>query len=268
MKKIFSFQYIIFAVILLGFMSCDKEDQKDLPDYESHTLRSNFTNTDYTIQVLYPDNYKASEAYPTVFMFDADWYAEEMRTIFHEKYATQCVLVAVGYKGKIKRERDFTYPQDDIMRGSGGGKEYIQFINNELLPYVKNELNIISTEKTFLGHSLGAYLGIYLLLQQEFPNPFENIIAVSPSLFWHDAYIFEMENSYANAHNDLNVNLYMSVGDLEGVTMNTHFDAFVNKMQSRSYNGLSLFTERLKNRSHQNTPILGFDNGLTYILKN
>lgn len=265
MNKSLFFQYLLLAMAIISLSSCSKDNTDNLPGYESHLIKSEATATDYMIQILYPDNYDVSKAYPTVYMLDADWYMDEMVDVVRNQYARDFVLIAVGYNGKIKRERDFTFPADKMLKHSGGGNDFIRFINNELLPFVENELNIKSSEETFMGHSLGGYLGLYLMLQEEFPNPFENIIVVSPSLFWSDGYLFELENQYANANNQLNVNLYIAMGELEGLTMNTHFNAFVNRLQSRNYEGFTLVSERLKNRSHQNTPILGFENGLSII---
>lgn len=265
MSKSFIFQYLILGFAMCGLISCDKDDVDNLPGYEAHIIKSEITSTDYMIQILYPDNYDTSKAYHTVYMLDADWYMDEMADVVRDKYAGEFILIAVGYNGKIKRERDFTFPADKMLKDSGGGKGYIQFLHNELLPFIENELNIKSAERTFLGHSLGGYLGLYLMLQEEFPNPFENMILVSPSLFWSDAYLFELENQYANANNQLDINLYIAMGELEGLSMNTHFNALANRLQSRNYEGFTLVAERLKNRSHQNTPILGFENGLSII---
>ncbi|MBQ0740652.1 prolyl oligopeptidase family serine peptidase, partial [Aquimarina celericrescens] len=89
---------------------------------------------------------------------------------------------------------DYSYPKDpDFPHPSGGGKKFIDFMNKELIPYIEGELKIIPVDRTLYGHSLGGYLALYTLFQQEQPNLFKNVIAASPNLMWYNSYLFYLE---------------------------------------------------------------------------
>jgi predicted alpha/beta superfamily hydrolase len=254
----------LFSTIGIMVSGCSKEKQAEPRQPIAATVSSVYTGTDYAIRILLPDNFNADSAYHVVYLLDGDDYFGEMTKVIQAQYRYNTILVGIGYKGTNRRMTDFTYPADKISDKSGGGIQFVKFLTKELLPFIKAQ-GIQATQQTLAGHSLGAYLALYLTFQTEIANPFNNIIAISPSLFWHDAYIFQLEASRFNQSKNLPVHLYLAVGDIEGVTMNTHFKAFINKLTLRNYTGLQLNYELLRNRSHNNTPITGFEKALSTI---
>lgn len=265
MKKITG--KLCLLVILIAINSgCQKLEMQNIENSESYLINSYYTGSKYNLQILYPTNYNSSIEYQTIYLLDGDWFFNELAEIVKSKYASDIILIGIGYKNKNKRETDFTYPSDDYLSNSGGGKKFLQFINNELIPFVENDLSIKSSETTLCGHSLGGYFALYQLLQQNYPSPFNNIVTASPSLFWSEAYIIDLENKYHNSNNSLNIKLFNTMGDLEGVTMNTSFNAFNNKLKSRNYIGLLFNHVRFYNTSHNNNPIKSFAEGISFIL--
>lgn len=263
MKKIFGklCHLIILVIITSG---CQKEEMLTIKNSVAYSIHSSHTGNEYNLQILYPENYDSLMEYQTIYLLDGDWYFNELAKIITSKYASEIILIGIG--NVDKRNTDYSYPKDDFLSNSGGGKEYIQFLNNELMPFIENDLSIKSSENTLAGHSLGGYFALYQLFQQDYPSPFDNIIAASPSLFWSEAFILDLENQYHNNNDTLNVKLYTTMGDLEGLTMNTMFDAFNNKIESRNYTELSFDHVRFYNTSHNNNPIKSFEEGISFIL--
>ena len=214
MKKIFG--KIGHLIILLAIISaCQKEDMQAIENSIAYSINSSYTGNEYNLQILYPKNYDSSVAYQTVYLLDGGWYFNELAEVVKSKYASEIILIGIGYKNDNKRNTDYSYPADSYLSNSGGGKKYLQFLNNELIPFIENDLSIKSIETTLCGHSLGGYFALYQLLQQNYPSPFDNIVAASPSLFWSEAYILGLENQYNNVNDSLNVKLYNTMGDLE-----------------------------------------------------
>jgi len=203
------------------------------------------------------------EAYHTIYLLDGDGYFNELSHIILDEYPDEIVLVGIGYDGENKRHSDFTYPEDDLLPHSGNANLYIQHLIKELIPFVEDSLLIQTTQRTLAGHSLGGYFGLYLLFQEEFTNPFDNIISASPSLFWHDAFLLGLEDQFNSSNDSLSVNLYITMGDSEGVTMNTLFNALNNKIKSRNYKDLIFDHERFENTTHNNNSIKSFRKGIS-----
>lgn len=258
--------FLCLFIGLFGLTSCEKSDLSSIKNNQSYTIQSEYTKTEYGINILYPETYSETSSYRTVYILDADDYFKEIANVIEETNREDIILIGIGYTGKSRRGMDYSYPKDnDFPSESGGAKEFINFINHELIPYVENELDISSSDKSLFGHSLGGYFALYLLFQQEQENPFKNIIAASPNFMWYNAYLFDIEQKYFDIQNKLNNNLYVTVGDLEGVSINLFNDAFKNKIIDRSYNGFTFNQERLENTSHRNSPITTFKKGLSII---
>jgi hypothetical protein len=256
---------LFFCSNLLIWNSCQKENLVANSFFETHTITSTHLNKDYTIHILYPPNYTPNKTYKTLFLLDANDYFQEMVAVVQTDYLDHTILIGIDYNKFDERSSDFTYPADTRIPTSGQAKNYIQFLNKELLPYIANDLAIQSSDETLLGHSLTGYFATYLLFQQEHPNPFEHIIAASPSLWWGNAYIFELEEAFSQQFSPLNATFFMTMGDLEGVMMNGHFNAFGKILESRSYQDSTFQLKSYTNVSHRNSPILSFKDGLSFI---
>lgn len=258
--------FLCCTASLLALNSCEKDELPSKGNSHSFNLTSNYTKTKYAIKVLYPENYLPSKRYRSIYLLDGDDYFKEAGDAIIASAKEDIVLVGVGYAGKNKRGTDYSYPKDnDFPKDSGGAKTFLKFINLELIPHVEGELDILSTDRTLFGHSLGGYFVLYTLLQQEQTNVFNTMIAASSNLMWGNAYLFDLEQHYFMSDTLPDCNLYMTVGDLEGASINLFFNAFVKKLQERDYPSLNLFYDRLKNTSHRNSPIQTFENALAIL---
>jgi len=252
-------------IIFFWSVSCKKDIIKKVPESKSYSIASQYMQKEYTFYVLYPDNFDSTLNYRTLILLDANDYFIEMADVLNDDFKNQFILVGVMYNEFHERESDFTYPHDNEVPNSGHADQYVQFLSNELLPFLKNKLNIKSSDKTLLGHSLSGYFATYIQFQQKHANPFDNIIAASPSLWWGDAYAFELEKTFAANHSSLGVKYFTTIGDLEGAMMNTYFNAFVKKITSRNYPSWEFQSKRYTNTSHRNSPIVSFKDGLRFI---
>ncbi|MEN7551895.1 alpha/beta hydrolase-fold protein [Rapidithrix thailandica] len=257
---------LLFSLIV--FLSgCHEEDFSDIDRYKLSHITSTYTATKYTIHIRYPENFDTSKAYHILYLLDGNAYFREVSDLIESLQATDVVVIGIDYVNQNKRERDFSFPRDPNYSSSGGANQFVLFLKDELLPYIENQLHIQTREATLFGHSLGGYFSMYMMLQPTTGTPFDHIICASPSLWWADGYIFDMEEQYHLSHGSLKVSLYMSMGDLEGVTMNTFFQAFTRKLGSRNYKDFSFDFEQLKNISHKNSPIVSFEKGFSFIRK-
>ncbi|MEH0154095.1 alpha/beta hydrolase-fold protein [Limibacter armeniacum] len=258
----FQFQTMLLVTFILCLSGCQSDGWSSVQNSETHYLKSKYTNSNYRINVWYPEGYQSSEDYHAVYLLDGDDYFREVAEYLTGVGREDIVLIGIGYKGDNQRGRDFSYPEDDdFPNDSGGAKQYIQFLNHELIPFIEKDLNLNSIDNTLFGHSLGGYLSLYLLYQQEYENPFDYHIAASPNIMWYRHYLFELEDDFYRMEQVITQNIYVTVGDLEGVALNTSFDAFQNLLESRDYKTTVAF-ERLPNTTHRNSPIQSFIKGI------
>ena len=254
------------AVILLGvlmLLGCEKS-KIEAQRKQRFEISSTHTGFDYEINVLYPNNYVKGEPYQTVYLLDGGKYYKKAEKITNEMTNNNIVLVSIDYRGKDKRDTDFTYPKDQSFGGkTGKGDKFVQFFNSELIPHIENELGISSLEKTLYGHSYGGYFTMYYMFQQEQEVLFDNFISASIPLNFADNYLVKLEQEYFNAHDSLNCHWHISYGSIENQAL---FKGFMEKMNKRTYNGLEFMMETYENKGHNSTPMIAFENGLKFVL--
>jgi len=156
----------------------------------------------YEIFTFVPDADPPTSGFPVIYVLDANaefaTVAETVRRVSLRPRATgigPSVVVGIGYPqtsdyNMDRRNFDFTRsPASDAAlsdRGPedcGGQAAYIRFLGSELQPHIVRHLPVDQQRQTLLGHSLGGYFVLDLLVQH--PGMFAGYIAFSPSVWWN-----------------------------------------------------------------------------------
>lgn len=199
-------------------------------------------------------------------------------------------VVAIGYalagQGEDAehlplRNRDLTPVRDEKwelqMRGApppfglgdelqtGGGDAFLDFIVEELKPWLGANFSVDVNDCTLAGSSLGGALALHAMLTR--PDAFSRYLAISPSLWWGDGHLAKLEEKFAEANSDLNVQLYLCVGEAEeaqdpNAKMVSGFKAFVQQLEGRSYPSLSMTHEILAGETHVSVFNAAISNGI------
>lgn len=258
----------IGLILVFCFSNCGKA--KITLEQKAFKINSTYTNFDYDIKILYPEDYDPQQSYHVIYILDGKSYEQEFFNLVNDFYRKSIVLVSIDYSSENERDTDFTYPAHEKKFafggsiGHGGANKFIQYINHELIPHIENHLEIKPIERTLYGHSLGGYFALYMLFQQKHPNLFHNLISVSPSMYYADAHLFFLENEYAIQHDTLNHDLYLGMGDLEATAMYT---SFVEVLEKRNYSEFMFSPQIIEKSGHNNTQLTALKNGIKFILK-
>jgi len=193
--------------------------------YYSATVQDTFT-----VSVQLPKDYHSNTDthYPIAVLLDGDFYFPSMAPLVKQYEMTgllpPMILVGIGYgdfqKMDSLRVRDFLYPkalESDEMEAPGGGINFYNFITTELLPQLETELRVDSAQRTLLGHSFGGYFALAALLQQAKADKtiFSNIVAASPTLWYHNFYLNELPDELTHHKSDSRLNIVLTAGSLE-----------------------------------------------------
>ena len=156
--------------------------------------------------------------------------------------------IVVGI-ANVDRKRDFTHPSSvkedlKLVPNSGGSAHFIDYIAQEVQPYVEKKYRTTSS-KTIIGQSLGGLLATEILLKK--PQLFNNYIIVSPSLWWDKESLLSQAWKLLSAHDYSNTKVYLSIGT-EGDQMED--DAEKLLQQLRHVNDLKVIYAPLPDESH------------------
>jgi predicted alpha/beta superfamily hydrolase len=141
---------------------------------------------------------------------------------------------------------------------TGGADILLGIIKEEIIPWVEARYPA-GPDRGIGGFSLGGLFTTYALLKS--PETFSHYLMGSPSLWWDDGVIFELEEAYSATHDDLEGQVFISVGSLEEM-MVPDVLRLAETLNSRSYEGLHIEVQVLEGESHLSGAFLSLSRGL------
>lgn len=228
----------------------------------------------YKISVALPANYtETGEPYRVLYVTDAN--AEFGMAVETARLnAPGTVVVGIGYDNPgqgfaasgVPRTLDLT-PTRIAAADSGGAPEFLAFLRDELVPHVESEYHVDADDRALMGHSFGGLFATYTLLHNE--GLFDRFVIASPSIWWDDRTILEMEQEYADAHDSLDARVFLSVGSLEettsGFPMTSDMTNLARTLAERGYEGLELGAHVFEDETHLSVIGAAFSRGIRYI---
>ncbi|WP_444931730.1 alpha/beta hydrolase [Microbulbifer sp. SSSA002] len=250
----------------------------ELSSSQIYTVDSEVLKRKYDLYVKLPSGYLTdrNKAYPVIYLNDGPHTFKVASGVTHFRSMDKAIVVAIsfahGENGQFSRVRDLTPAVDSGWRRytTGGAEDYLKFIEKEIIPFIERSFRVDPRRRILSGHSLGGSFGAWVLLTK--PQLFSSYILSSPSLWFKDEMIFELEDKYASRHNSLPVNVYIATGALEtpeaGGMRKDMVDGhkrFFARLQSRNYRGLKLNGEVVNGADHFSTFPVGLAKGLRWI---
>ncbi len=196
---------IILLVILTSSFSL-AEDQ-DLPPFfiensQVITYKSKLLKRSYDIYIKFPRSFAEDKDkyYPILFLNDGNYSFPLASSLSRQMIGfgkiEDMLIVGISYSNEvtwqISRTRDYTptyapnetnYHSVEARKYSGGSGAYLEFMQEELFPFLHANYRADLTRKIYAGHSFGGLFGGYVL--RTAPNSFDYYIISDPS-FWYD----------------------------------------------------------------------------------
>lgn len=261
-----------------------------------HELPATASGRRYEVWVDLPASYAdgGDRRYPVVFVTDALYSFPLVRSIRNllgqrGRNIEDFILVGLppetGLTSKESRSRDYTpsNPLLDPRRQSGTNYSaplygeaaaYRDYVEQDVFALIAREYRADMRRKVFAGHSLGGLFGSYVLVTR--PEMFEAYILGSPSLWFHHRRIHELEQAYADAHDDLRARVRMYIGIYEtrgpgprhfrNGDMVGDMRAFERRLEARGYPGLSIDSEVIADEDHLSVFPATISRGLLWAL--
>ena len=266
---------IILLLFIPNLAMAEKPPQVKIRDTEVHHIQSSIIGETLEIDVFLPKGYfSEKKRYPVVYITDAEYNFGAVsyisRRLIKSADIPKVILVGVAYDVGYdefyhKRARDLT-PQkvrDSRFPESGYAERFIELLRKELFPFIDSKYRTNTKDRSLYGHSFGGLFGFYTLLKH--PNLFQRIISLSPSLWYADRYILQLEKSRFSEGIELPAVIYTAVGEKEPDYFVEDWKQFVQKMKARQYPGLILEAELLDGENHRSMFGTAFTNGMRFI---
>lgn len=176
-------------------------------------------DTNFIVHVTTPPDYDAEKTYPAYVLTDGVWRFgnhPELRKEMENGNAGDALLVSIGYDYAISGMDD----DNRVKYFSKNNKEFLDFITDNLMPYLGEKYNIDFGNSTLYGHSLGGTFAHYAVFNSDkYENqPFGNYIIGSP-VFWSPGFLpysnateYKTEYGYFDRNETLDKRLFICAG--------------------------------------------------------
>lgn len=233
-------------------------------------IRSSIIDQEFQVKIRLPEGYSNSTLlYPVLYLLDGD-HAFAMATdivqyLIYGEHIPDLIIVSTAYDskepphegGKNMRNRDlvpFPLPYVDDM--TPAGVQYLEFIQQELIPFVESNYQVSPSDRTLWGYSLGGIFALNALFQK--PNLFQRYIIVDG----FSEKFFKMEEMFAAQHTDLPIRLCISAPPGE---WGSELSKLLTKLGSRSYVSLHSEYVQLNDIGHFAIGAEGLTKGLVSV---
>jgi predicted alpha/beta superfamily hydrolase len=264
------------------------------PALETHRIESKFVDQTFEIYVQVPmHRTDGSERFPVLYQTDSYGgmaFGDITRLMQLGGDVPRFITVGIGYvmehasSASEIRARDLTQvegpsgspglsafiegaPQLKLEKQSGGAAQFLQFIRQELQPFIDENYPTIPEEKGYWGDSLGGLFGLYVLFNQ--PDTFNRYIIGSPSIWWADRAIMMDAKAFLKSTKALDARVFMAVGALEerggdgaDSAMVTNLFQLETLLRNAKIEGLELTTHLFPNETHTTVVAMNFIRGL------
>ena len=276
MKKIVCFSLMTLLLFDASFTMAQTTIVPVINQKQEHVVKSSINGTIYNLSVSLPMHFSKSDTthYPVLYLLDGGLafpVAHAARTSLDLSGEMEdVIIVSIEYQWEqslvpwmTTRWKDYTPSKDekadanpaflkmfDLKAGalaSGGGPVFLEVLKNEIIPFIDKQYKT-NDDRGISGHSLGGLFAGYCLLTAN--DIFQRFGINSPSFWWNNKEIFNVEKSFSQKNTALPAKVFMSVGSQEGNSMTPVMAAFADSLRSRNYTGLKLTSHIFEDENH------------------
>ena len=271
-------KYILSIIIVVSIISCQQQSPSKNAEKPTDaivigqidSLYSDILDESRKLWIHIPESAKNESSttakYPVLYLLDAPrhFYSvagmiKQLSTANGNTVVPEMIIVAIE---NTDRSRDLTPTRvdidhltgDSLSYSSGGGNRFLDFIADELMPYVEDTYPV-SPYRTFVGHSFGGLSVINALANR--PQLFNNYVAIDPSLWWDDRAFLNTSDSLMTKSELDGKALYLGVANtmLSGMdTTSVQSDTIAQTMFTAHISSILKFAQSTEN----------MDNGLNF----
>ena len=243
---------------------------------EVKTFQSKILGESRTIFIQTPTKMKSTDQYPVLYLLDGESFinlAAGQIQYLSESYKIIPSLIIVGIKS-VDRFKDLT-PNHSLtigdakpdtnanspLRTSGGGNKFLQFIKEELFPYIETNYPT-APYRILYGHSLGGLLAVHAFVNH--PDLFNAYIAISPSFQWDKEWMLKTSAEKLDSKKLAGRILFFSDAN-EDARFHQNQLSFDSILKKKNIAGLNYKYAFYPNETHISEPVKAFYDGIRHV---
>lgn len=186
----------------------------------------NFSLNDQLINLALPKDFNNTKQYSLYLVFDGNELLTNQETNILTNNNTNKIYVGINNPNDVIRFNNFSTYHNQLVKNlmirrfpelknsktdylGGNGQNTINFIINDLLPWLKNIKKIQIIDLNLLGCSMGAYFSLQLLYLSTLK--FKKVYLFSPSIWFNKNILDDLQKNKLNQNIPLTVNLWVGL---------------------------------------------------------
>lgn len=268
MKNIFILSILFFSTTLsFGQKNNAKSTDTTIPFILGviDEIQSKELNEKRILNIYLPEGYTPEDTtkYPVIYLLDGSANEDFIHIVglvqfYTFEWINQIPKTIVVGIATVDRRRDFTFPttlEEDrkAYPTTGHSDKFISFLKNELQPFIEKKYKA-NNDRTIIGQSLGGLLATEILLKE--PTLFNKYIIVSPSLWWDNGSLLELNSKILSETFKTPTDIYIGVGK-EGLTpteiprvMEVDANLLAEKIKRTKSKDVNVFFDYLPQENH------------------
>ncbi|MFC3121593.1 alpha/beta hydrolase [Agaribacter flavus] len=242
-----------------------------LPWTHEISFHSDIQQQDYHLIVRFPSGYQESETgFPVIYILDGQYHFTLVSGA-HGNYAwdgtiEKAMTVGITWAGENinveqMRFQNFTPSESPAHKPSGGADTFIRVLKNEIIPFIEGHYKT-NGNRTITGSSLSGLFALYVMTKE--PDLFNNIVALSPSLWWQNREVETLIKTHFAKTDVPAVRLYSARGEYELYGMKSN-DALFESLNAQDHKNLSIRYDIVKGAGHSGVNPIGFAQGMRFV---
>jgi uncharacterized protein len=285
MKNIKFIAACLLFFIAIGHSNAQTSNKVEIGTIDS--LQSNILGEQRKVWVYVPaganlTDPSASQKYPVVYLLDGDahFYSvvgmiQQLSQVNGNVICPEMIVVGIP---NTDRTRDLTPTHTDVdpftrdsaafLKTSGGGENFIAFMEKELMPFIESKYPT-APYKMLIGHSLGGLLVMQTLAHHN--HLFNSYICIDPSMWYDNKKLLNETKTYLKTAKLEGKSLYLGIAntmdegmDINKVTKDTsvetgHIRAILElqtAFEKSKQNGLRYKGKYYADDSHGSVPLI------------
>jgi predicted alpha/beta superfamily hydrolase len=224
------------------------------------SLRSEILQETREVIITLPRSYSAQKEYPVLYGLDGGSAkvhdaASVLEVLAANGYAPETIVVGIPNPSMEARQRDLTPPymlsdNDDTTSALGSGDKFLEFMQQELIPWVDNQYST-SGYRLFSGNSRGGLIVLHSLMTK--PDLFQARFCYSTPFWRQDEIILQKLDQYVAKTDSLNTFLFFSAGEQETDNIKNGSRSLAERLKKHTPSGMEWnyqFTPRADHQSN------------------
>jgi predicted alpha/beta superfamily hydrolase len=268
----------LFTIILILISSIMTLSAQAVQIGAKDSIVSEILNETRHFTIVLPPSYEEYKKikYPVIYVLDGDFLLHSTSGIIEYISKTGEIPEFIQiYISNSNRTKDFTpshttinYEQenDPTLDQSGGGKEFLKFLNLELIQYINHNYRTNSFN-TLIGRSFAGLIGGFDYLQSE--TELDSYLLIDPSFWWDKQFVVRLADEVSRKSIE-NRRIYIASSDNFDFSnyikeMRNSQNSFYEKIENHKIDSTKIRHEYFEQNTHGTVTVPSIYNGLTFI---